>query len=92
MLRSPQNSLDARLEEAIADSIASDLIDGAVHVLDRRDLARRAAITGFRHAVDLAVRTVAEMAADHEDAGRPAQGAVLREAVKKLEMMPDDVP
>jgi hypothetical protein len=41
--RPPQNPLDKPLEEAVADTIASDLIDGNVHVLDRRDLARRAA-------------------------------------------------
>jgi hypothetical protein len=34
-----QNPLDKPLEEAAADTIASDLIDGSVHVLDRRDLA-----------------------------------------------------
>jgi hypothetical protein len=43
MWRPPQNPLDKPLEEAVADTIAFDLIDGSVHVLDRRDLARRRA-------------------------------------------------
>ena len=59
MWRPPQNPLDKPLVEAVADTIASDLIDGAVHVLDRRDLARRAALEGFRQGIDLAARTVA---------------------------------
>jgi hypothetical protein len=46
--RPPRNPLDKPLEEAVADTITSDLIDGNVHVLDRRDLARRAALEGFR--------------------------------------------
>ena len=76
----------------MASAIASDLIDGAVHVLDRRARSCRAAMAGFRHAVDLAMRTVVEMAADHEDAGEAAKGAVLREAAKPIETLPDDVP
>ena len=35
----PRNPLDSPLLEAMAASIASDLIDGSVHVLGRRDLA-----------------------------------------------------
>ena len=38
--RPPQNPLDKPLEEAVADQIASNLVDGNVHVLGRRDLAR----------------------------------------------------
>jgi hypothetical protein len=38
--RPPQNPLDKPLEDAAADSITVDQIDGNVHVLDRRDLAR----------------------------------------------------
>ena len=41
MWRPPQNPLDKPLEEVVADTIAFDLIDSNVHVLDRRDLARR---------------------------------------------------
>ena len=42
------NPLDRPLEDVVADAIASDLIDGNVVVLDRRDLAKRAALDGFR--------------------------------------------
>jgi len=46
----PENPLDRSLEEedAVADAVASDLIDGNLVVLDRRDLAKRAALDGFR--------------------------------------------
>jgi hypothetical protein len=50
----PENPLDKPLEEAVADAIASDLIDGNVVVLDRRDLAKRAALNGFRQGIALA--------------------------------------
>ena len=46
MWRPPQNPLDKPLEEAVADTIAFDLIEGNVHVLDRRDPG--AALEGFR--------------------------------------------
>jgi hypothetical protein len=51
MWRPPQTPLDKLLEEAVADTIVSDLIDGTLHVLDRRDLARRAALECFRPAL-----------------------------------------
>jgi hypothetical protein len=44
----PENPLDRSLEDAVADAVASDLIDGNLVVLDRRDLAKRAALDGFR--------------------------------------------
>ena len=80
----PQNPLDTPLLEAMAASIASDLIDGSVHVLDRRDLARRAALEGFRQAIELAAKIVAEMAADHGD-------MLLDEAVLQIRTLPKDV-
>ena len=83
--RPPQNPLDKPLEEAVADTIVSDLIDGNVHVLDRRDLARRAALEGFRQAIELAAKIVAEMAADHGD-------KLLEEAVLQIRTLPKDVP
>jgi hypothetical protein len=89
--RPPQNPLDKPLEEAVADTIASDLIDGNVHVLDRRDLARRAALEGFRRGVELAAKIVAEMADDHEQAGEAEKAAVLREAVEQVRTLPSDV-
>jgi hypothetical protein len=47
----PENPLDRSLEDAVADAVAADLIDGNVVVLDRRDLARRAALDGFRQGI-----------------------------------------
>ena len=54
----PRNPLDTPLLEAMAALIASDLIDGSVHVLDRRDLAVRAAFEGIRQTIDLARRAL----------------------------------
>jgi hypothetical protein len=82
--RPPQNPLDQPLVEAMAVSIASDLIDGSVHVLDRRDLARRAALEGFPQAIELAANIVAEMADDHGD-------MLLDEAVLQIRTLPKDV-
>ena len=90
--RPPQNPLDQPLEEAVADTIASDLIDGNIHVLDRRDLARRAALEGFRQAIELVTMVVGEMTADHEQAGEAEKAAVLREAVEQIRTLPHDVP
>ena len=90
--RPPQNPLDQPLVEAMAVSIASDLIDGSVNVLDRRDLARRAALGGFRQAMKLVMMVVGEMAADHARAGDDAEAAVLREAVTQVRTLPSDVP
>ena len=81
----PENPLDKPLEDAVADAIASDLIDGNVVVLDRRDLARRAALDGFRQGVALAAQVVGEMAADHGS-------DLLEEAVERIRTLPDDVP
>jgi hypothetical protein len=83
--RPPQNPLDQPLVEAIAVSIASDLIDGSVNVLDRRDLARRAALGGFRQAMKLVMMVVGEMAADHGD-------KLLEEAVLQIRTLPKDAP
>jgi hypothetical protein len=44
------------------------VIDGSVHVLDGRDLTRRAVLDGFRQGVALAAQIVGEMAADHGQA------------------------
>ena len=46
------------------DESGLDLIDGNLVVLDRRDLAKRAALDGFRQGVALAAKIVADMAAD----------------------------
>ena len=92
MWRPPQNPLDKPLEEAVADTIASDLINGNIHVLDRRDLARRAALEGFRQAMKLVMMVVGEMAADHARAGDDAEAAVLREAVTQVRTLPADLP
>jgi hypothetical protein len=88
----PKSPLDKPLEEAVADAIASDLIDGNVHVLDRRDLARRAAREGIRQAIDLAAQTLREMAADHEHAGEFDRAAALREGAKQIRGLPKDLP
>jgi hypothetical protein len=69
----PENPLDKPLEDAVADAIASDLIDSNLVVLDRRDLPKRAALDGFRQGSALAAKIVADMAAD-ENSG------LLREA------------
>ena len=90
--RPPRNPLDTPLEEAVADTIASDLIDGNLVVLDRRDLTRRAALGGIRQAMKLVMMVVGEMAADHARAGDDAEAAVLREAVTQVRTLPSDVP
>ena len=92
MWRPPQNPLDKPLLEAKAVSIASDLIDGSVHILDRRDLAVRAAREGIRQTLNLAARIVGEMAADHEQAGEHEKAAALREAARQIETLPNDLP
>jgi hypothetical protein len=61
------------------------LIDGNLVVLDRRDLAKRAALDGFRQGIALAVQVVGEMAADHGS-------DLLEEAVERIRTLPDDVP
>ena len=81
----PENPLDKPLEDAVADAIASDLVDGNLVVLDRRDLAKRAALDGFRQGIALAAQVIGEMAADHDS-------ELLREAVEQIRTLPDDVP
>ncbi len=88
----PQNPLDKPLEEAVADTIASDLVDGNVHVLGRNDLARHAALEGFRQGIALAEKIVGEMADDHAVAGEEAQAEILREAVEQIKMAPGELP
>ena len=88
----PRNPLDTPLLEAMAASIASDLIDGSVHVLDRRDLAVRAAREGIRQTIDLARRVLEEMAADHEHAGEAANAVILYEAAEQIRRLPKDLP
>jgi hypothetical protein len=41
MWRPPQNPLDKPLEEGVADSITVELVDGNVHVLERRSTESR---------------------------------------------------
>jgi hypothetical protein len=91
-VKPPQKPLDQPLEEAVADTIASDLIDGNIHVLNRRDLARRAAMEGFRQAIELVTMVVGEMAADHEQGGDRAGTAALREAEHQIRTLPADLP
>ena len=88
----PPDPRDLPIEEAVALAIATDLIDGNIHVLDRRDLARRAALEGFRQAIELVAMVVGEMTADHEQAGEAEKAAVLREAVEQIRTLPHDVP
>ena len=88
MWRPPQNPL----EEAAADTIAAELTGGKVYVLDRRNLAKRAALDTLRQAVDLSARAVAEMAADHERAGDQASAAALREVQWQIRTPPADLP
>ena len=61
--RPRQNPLDVPLEEAVAEAVDEELTSGIVYVIDRRDLARRAALDGFRQGIALAAKIVAEMAA-----------------------------
>ena len=61
------------------------MIDSNLVVLDRRDLAKRAALDGFRQGIALAAQVVSEMAADHDS-------ELLREAVEQIRTLPDDVP
>jgi hypothetical protein len=88
----PQNPLDQPLLEAMAALIASDLIDGSVHVLDRRDLAVRAAREGIWQTIDLARRVLEETAADHEHAGEAANAVILYEAAEQIRRLPKDLP
>ena len=88
----PENPLAKPLEDAVADAIASDLIDGNLVVLDRRDLAKRAALDGFRQGLALAAQIVGEMAADHAQAGEHERARVLREAVGQIRTLPMDLP
>ena len=92
MPRPPRNPLDTPLLDAMATSIASDLIDGTLHVLDRRDLAERAAREGIRQTVDLAGQVLEEMAADRAQAGEPEKAAALREGAKQVRRLPGDLP
>jgi hypothetical protein len=79
------NPLDRPLEDVVADAIASDLIDGNLVVLSRRDLARHAALDGFQQGVALAAQNVGEMAADHGS-------DLLHEAVEQITSLPGDLP
>jgi hypothetical protein len=60
-------------------------LGGDVFVLDPIDLARRAALDGFRQRVALAARIVAEMAADEDS-------DLLREAERQILTLPNDMP
>ena len=77
--------LDRSLEDAVADAIVSDLIDGNLVVLDRRALAKRDALDGFRQGIALAAQVVGEMAADDGS-------DLLEEAVERIRTLPDDLP
>ena len=88
----PLNPLGRPLEQAVAAAIVDELTSGSLHVLDRRDLAKRAALAGLREMSDLAARVVGEMAADHERGGDAAGAKALREAVTQIRTLLDDVP
>jgi hypothetical protein len=79
------NPLDKKLEDVVTDAIVSDLIDGNLVVLDRRDLAKRAALDGFRQGIALAAQVVGEMAADENS-------DLLREVERQITTLPDDLP
>jgi hypothetical protein len=83
--RLPVNPPDKTLEKAVADSIADKLIDGNVSVLDPRDLARRAALEGFRQAISLAAKVAAEMAADEKS-------EILEEVAEEIRFLPNSLP
>lgn len=79
-----RDPLDTPLEDLVSLSIADAWTEG-VYVLDRRDLARRAALDGFRQGIELAAKVVAEMQADHGS-------DLLAEAVLQIRSLPKDVP
>ena len=82
---------DLKLEEAAVEAIAERLTGGQVLVLKRRDLAKRAALEGFKQALALAEKVVAQMAIDHELAGDTNGAAALREAVIQIRISPSDL-
>jgi hypothetical protein len=84
MWRPPQNPLE--------EAIAPELTGGKVYVLDRRDLAKRAALDTLRQAVDSSPARSPMMAADHERAGDQAGAAALREAQWQIRTLPADLP
>ena len=91
------NPLDRPLEDVVAHTIVADLMGDDLFVLDPQDLARRAALDGFRQGITLAAKVVAEMAADHEKAGLadaywPVKVEVLREAERQILTLPEDLP
>jgi hypothetical protein len=62
------------------------LIDGNLVVLDRRDLAKRAALDGFRQGIAPAAQVVGERAAAEENSD------LLREVERQIMTLPDDLP
>jgi hypothetical protein len=56
-----------------------------VSVLDPRDLARRAALEGFRQAISLAAKVAAEMAADEKS-------ELLEEVAEEIRFLPNSLP
>jgi hypothetical protein len=87
-----KNPLDKPLEEAVLEAIALELTAGNVFVLDRFDLARRAAMEGFLQGIALAEKILGEMAADHEHAGERDKAALLHEAAEQVRTLPEDLP
>lgn len=74
----------ATLECHISESIADYYVNGKVLVFDRRDLAQRAALDGFREGVAMARQVAAEMC-DHHDC------ELLREAERQIRTLPGDL-
>jgi hypothetical protein len=63
-----------------------------VFVLHRHDVARHAALDGFRQGIVTAVQVLGEMAADHEHAGDAAGAALLREPGRQVTSLSADLP
>ena len=63
-----------------------------MHVLDRRDLAQRAALEGFRQGIALAEKIVGEMADDHAFGGEEEKAIALCEAVEQIRTLLGDLP
>ena len=91
-MEAAQNPLDKPLEEAVADQIASNPVDGNVHVLGRRGLARPAALEGFREGIALAERIIGEMADDYGSIGEEKKAEALRDAAEQISTLPGDLP
>jgi hypothetical protein len=85
------NPVDTTLEDAVAEAVAERLTGGTVFVPNRRELAKRAALDGFKQAITLVEKVVAEMATNHELRGDSAGAAALREVVIQVRILPSDL-